>query len=404
MPALLAEWHFGLVVAGWLLSAGYAGQFLGAFAFGPLAERYGRLPVLILALALMSVLSILCALTPTFQLLLALRFLQGLTIGGALPIAGTYISELAPASIRGRYFTTFQVVTMSGYTIAALAGIVVIPALGWRWMFALGAAPLLLLPIVALTLPESPRWLARRGRHDAANRALVRLGGTPVPTDAGWQPPEADAKAERISPLALFEPTFRRATFTLLAMWLLSSITVFGITNFGPTIYTNVYHVPLPTALRYVAISGFCYLGLSVIVGGLLDLLGRRRLGIACTGVAVAAILTLAIANPMTPPVPAVFLQLTSLSLSAMVSVNLWPYTAENFPTRVRATALGFFSSINRLPPIFVPVLIGTVLTATGSILPIYLLFATCAIVVLTVWILFGRETAGLSLEELEAR
>src|SRR6478735_1567902 len=203
MPALLDEWHFGLLVAGWLISAGYCGQFLGAFAFGPLAERHGRLPILTLALALMSVLSILCALTPNYQLLLGLRFLQGLTIGGALPIAGTYISELAPASVRGRYFTTFQIVTMSGYTIAAMVGITVIPAFGWRAMFALGAAPLLLVPIVALILPESPRWLARRGRREADNRALVRLGGVAVPIDLADEiaPPPA-ARSDRISPLA----------------------------------------------------------------------------------------------------------------------------------------------------------------------------------------------------------
>jgi putative MFS transporter len=120
--------------------------------------------------------------------------------------------------------------------------------------------------------------------------------------------------------------------------------------------------------------------------------------------VAVVSILALTIANPTVAPLPAILLQLTSLTLSAMVSVILWPYSAENFPTRVRATALGFFSSINRLPPIFVPVLIGAVLSWTGSILPIYILFSTCTVVVLAVWIRFGRETAGRSLEELETR
>jgi putative MFS transporter len=410
MPALLREWDFGLVIAGSLISVGFAGQFLGAFAFGPFAERYGRLPMLTIILVLMSLLSILCALARDYQSLLVLRALQGLTIGGALPIAGTYISELAPASVRGRYFATFQIITMSGYTIAAMVGMYVIPAFGWRWMFALGAMPLLLVPIVALVLPESPRWLARRGRLEAANRALERLGSSAIPigiedrTVSRQISTPTAALVEKTSPLTLFEAGYRRSTFALLAMWLLSSIVVFGITNFGPTIYTSVYHVSHATALRYVAISGFCYLGSSLVAGMLLDALGRRRLAIACTCVAVAALATLAVVNPTNPPLPAILLQMGSVALSVMVSMILWPYSAENFPTRVRATALGFFSSINRLPPIFVPILIGGVLNITGSILPIFILFTMCAIIVLGVWILFGRETAGRSLEDLEPR
>jgi putative MFS transporter len=404
MPALVREWHVGPVLIGTMISIGYGGQFLGAFAFGPLAERYGRLPVLQAALALMSVLAILCALAPGYPVLMALRFFQGLAIGGALPIAITYINELAPAPIRGRYFAIFQFLTMSGYTVASLVGILVIPHFGWRWMFAIGATPLLLLPVIAAALPESPRWLARRGRVDDANRALGRLGGAAVVSTSDPVAALGERVAiphERVSPLELFSPDYRRQTLTLLPLWLLSSIVVFGTANWAPTIYTTIYHVTHATALRYIATAGFCYLGLVLLMGLLIDRLGRRGLALACCCVAVVALLTLAAFDPRTLPIPAVLLHMGSVSLSVMVSVMLWPYTAETFPTRIRATALGFFSSMNRLPPMFVPILIGGVIHVTGSIRLVFALFFVCAAITLLVWMFFTRETAGRSLEEI---
>jgi putative MFS transporter len=401
LPALIHVWTLDPVMTGWLISAGYAGQFLGAFAFGPPAERYGRLPVLHVALVLMSVLAILCALAPSYAVLMGLRFVQGLAIGGALPLAITYISELAPAPIRGRYFALFQFLTMSGYTLASLVGIFVIPNFGWRWMFAIGAMPLLLLPIVAITLPESPRWLARRGRVADANRALVRLGGAQVTGTSAQGHVECAAKPDRVSPLELFGAAHRRDTFSILPLWLLSSVVVFGVVNWATTIHTTFYHVSHATALGFLATAGLSYLLLAPVVGLLTDKLGRRLLGILCSCVSVVALGVLTLFNPMTPPVPAILIHAGSIGLSVMVSMVLYTYSAESFPTRVRATALGFFSSMNRLAAMFVPLLIGGVLQLTGSILPIFALFTACAIGVVIVFVFFTRETAGRSLEEI---
>lgn len=401
MPALIREWHVGPVLVGSMISIGYAGQFLGAFAFGPFAERYGRMPVLQIALLLMSAFAILCALAPAYPALMVFRFFQGLAIGGALPIAITYINELAPAPVRGRYFATFQFLTMSGYTVASLVGIFVIPQYGWRWMFAIGAMPLLLLPVIVIALPESPRWLARRGRVGATNRALGRLGGSAVLPVCESDMTSSAAPHDRVSPLELFTSAYRRQTFSILPLWLLSSIVVFGIANWGATIHTTIYHVSHATALRYITTSGFCYLGLVLAMGMLIDRLGRRGLAIAFSCSALAALGALLTLNPLEPPVPAILIHGGSVSLSVMVSVMLWPYTAETFPTRIRATALGFFSSMNRLPPMFVPILIGGVIHWTGSIRPVFALFTFCAAVIVAVWMLFTRETAGRSLEEI---
>ncbi len=138
-----------------------------------------------------------CALAHDYTTLLVLRFLQGVMIGGAMPIAITYVNELAPAKIRGRYFGIFQTLAISGFALAALSSAFVIPHLGWRWMFGLGAIPIVLLPLVWMTLPESPRWLVRTGRLDAANKALVKLGGAPVTlVEEAKQTPESQQGAK----------------------------------------------------------------------------------------------------------------------------------------------------------------------------------------------------------------
>src|SRR6185437_12244691 len=154
MPSLSKEWGLGPATVGSLISSGYIGQFIGAIALGALAERVGRMPVFVSAVAVMGALAFGCALTPDYRLLFAIRFIQGLAIGGALPVSITYVNELAPTESRGRYFAMFQWLCMSGYAAASISSTFIIPKLGWRWLFGFGAIPLILLPLVLITLPE----------------------------------------------------------------------------------------------------------------------------------------------------------------------------------------------------------------------------------------------------------
>ncbi len=102
LPVLVGQWGLSALQAGSLISAGYGGQFVGAIVFGSLAERYGRLPLLKLLVLVMSLLAIACALASSYEQLITLRLLQGLAIGGALPVAIGYINEIAPTATRRR--------------------------------------------------------------------------------------------------------------------------------------------------------------------------------------------------------------------------------------------------------------------------------------------------------------
>src|SRR6185295_2968773 len=120
-----------------------AGQLVGAIFFGWLAERIGRINGAIWTIAIFSVMSVVCAFAWSFQSMLVFRFIQGLGLGGEVPIAAAYIGEIAKAD-----------------------------NLGWQWMFYVGAVPAVIALILRRMLPESPRWLASRGRLEEADRTM----------------------------------------------------------------------------------------------------------------------------------------------------------------------------------------------------------------------------------------
>ncbi|HSG64409.1 MAG TPA: MFS transporter, partial [Gammaproteobacteria bacterium] len=164
LPVLVALWNITPPQIGVLISASYAGQLIGALVFSNLAEKHGRIPGATAAVAIMSVMSLGCVFAGDFTTLLALRFLQGIGIGGHMPVAAAYISELSRAKGRGRFFLLYEMIFPVGLMATGQIGAIVVPALGWKAMFLIGAIPGMLVAFLITRLPESPRWLINRGR------------------------------------------------------------------------------------------------------------------------------------------------------------------------------------------------------------------------------------------------
>jgi putative MFS transporter len=142
--------------------------------------------------------------------LIALRVVVGLGLGAELPVASTYVSELAPARIRGRVIVVLEAFWAVGWTAAALIGYFVIPAAadGWRWAFALGAIPAFYALIVRWGLPESPRWLARRGRLAEADQVVARFEANALAHPPVTPPPSPPRRLGRS--LSAKKPRCRR--------------------------------------------------------------------------------------------------------------------------------------------------------------------------------------------------
>lgn len=400
-PVLAKEWHLSPIAMGSLMSAGYAGQLVGAILLGGVAERYGRMRVFLFAIITMCLFGIICAFSPSYETLLPARFLQGIAIGGALPVSITYINELAPTSTRGRYFGTFQFLCMAGYSAASVSSTMVIPTLGWRWMFGLGALPLLLLPLVVMTLPESPRWLARAGRRRDAEQAMAKLGARGF--DLGLVPDDGASvgkRSPRIPISSLFGSRYGARTTLLVSLWFLVSFAALGLSTWAPSIYVTVFHFPVEDALRYVAFQNLTFLLVSPSVALLLDKVGRRPLAITGTLISTIALMILGFFTPSGTLALVVLVIAGQLGV-ALASVIIWPYTAENYPTPMRAVALGFTSSFARAASMLTPLFVGLVLGMSGSVQIVFIAFGLCALVAMLLWVFATHETTNVRLEQL---
>src|SRR5580765_4473188 len=174
MPSLLTEWKLTPTEVGMIISAGYVGQLFGAVFFGSLAERIGRLKTLFITILLFVSMDIACLFAWSAISMMVFRFLQGVGTGGEVPVASAYINEFIGAEKRGRFFLLYEVIFPIGLMFAGMVGFFLVPVYGWKAMFIVGLIPSVLTIPLRWFMPESPRWLASKGRLAEAN-AVVKL-------------------------------------------------------------------------------------------------------------------------------------------------------------------------------------------------------------------------------------
>jgi MFS transporter, putative metabolite:H+ symporter len=403
LPALIPLWHMAPSEIGALISIGYAGQVIGGLVSGWLAEKYGRVPLMVANIVLFSLMSLACILAQNYSTLFALRFLQGIGLGGEVPIANTYVSEFAKSTGRGRFVLIQQLMFPIGLTSVALVGIFVVPILGWQWMFVLGGLPVLLaLPMIRV-LPESPRWLASRGRAEDADRVLTQIetlvsgrGAVPlppIPTNVAPAVPSVSRFRD------LFAGIYRTRTLSLWVLWFCTYGITYAMTGWLPSIMRTVYHLPVSQSNLYgfvLNIAGLLVLLLAVFT---IDRIGRK---VAFAGGFLLAAVPLLIAAFM-PNLSAFGLAaLATLAFAAMGMIpgSLGMYTAENYPNQLRAIGSGATSVSQRMSSVVSPYLVGIILPTHG-VGGVYGMFAVFALIggITCAW--FSIETAGKTLEEL---
>src|SRR6266581_6281588 len=175
LPVLIRLWEITPAQTGFLIGSSYVGQLAGALLFSWLAERFGRVPSAAAATALMSVMSLACAVAGSFPALFAYRLIQGIGVGGEMPVAAAYISELSKARGRGRFFMLYEMIFPIGLMTTSQAGALVVPLWGWQAMFLIGGIPGLIITWLLLRQPESPRWLISKGRIAEAEFVVKQI-------------------------------------------------------------------------------------------------------------------------------------------------------------------------------------------------------------------------------------
>lgn len=403
LPALIPMWHLHPADIGLLISTGYAGQVIGGMLSGWLAEKYGRVPLMIANLTLFSLMSLACIFAQNYPALVALRFLQGIGLGGEVPIANVYISEFADSTKRGRFVLLQQIMFPIGLTSAGLLGTFVVPVWGWQSLFILGALPVLLvLPMVRL-LPESPRWLSSRGHAEEADRVLTRIEALvsrngavplpPIPADVAPALPSAARFRD------LFSGIYLKRTLSLWVLWFCAYGITYALTGWLPSIMRTVYHLPVRQSNVYGFVVNFTGLLVLILAAFSIDRIGRKTAFSA--GFLLAAVPLIAAALiPNIGPLTLATLATLAFALMGMVPGSLGMYTAENYPNHLRAMASGATSISQRLSSVISPYLVGLILPVYG-VNGVYAMFAAFALIGGITCALFSIETAGKTLEEL---
>jgi putative MFS transporter len=403
LPVLVHQWSMSPQSAGYIISVGYLGQLCGALLFGWLAERKGRLRVTTMTVAVYSVMNLVCVFAWSPVSLGLFRFIQGIGVGGEVPVAGTYINELSTARNRGRFFLLYEIVFGLGLTASGILGYLLVPVFGWQMMFIIGTVPVLLLAPLRLFLPESPRWLISQGRLTEAEAIVTRLENLcvergvnlPTPVPIAWQPVVSQRGAWR----ELFSPFYRVRTLMLWVLWLSSYLVLNGMVTWLPTLYRSIFGLPLSTSLAY----GFTMTGVSVCIGvicGLtIDRVGRRRWFTAAFFLGMIPLLVLAATVARSATEILVFATM-AYSIIQTVTLSLYLYSGELYPTRIRALGTAFGSAWLRLGSAIGPLLVGWIVGSYG-IAPVFLTFAGVLCVGGLVCFWFSLESKGRVLEEL---
>ncbi|HEY2204396.1 MAG TPA: aromatic acid/H+ symport family MFS transporter [Pseudonocardia sp.] len=350
LPSLLRYPGWGLTpaTASVISVVGTVGVMVGALCAGPVTDLIGRRKTLLGTVVGFSVLTLLCAAAPDPWTFGVLRFVAGLGLGGVLPVALALVNEYARPGRAGGATTTMMTGYHVGAVITSLLGIVVIPGLGWRPMFVLGALPaLVLVPLMLRMLPESTWWL--RARAEAVGSAGA--GGA---TRSGGRLPRRNPVA------ALFTDGYLRPTLAFWVSSFMGLLLVYGLNTWLPEIMrTAGYQLGAALALLLTLNVG-AVLGM-LLAGRVADRIGIRT---ATIGWFTAAALFLALLSVRLPGVGVYLSVLLAGVFVFSAQVLVYAYIGERYPAAVRGTALGAASGVGRLGAICGPLLGGALLTA----------------------------------------
>ena len=382
LPSLIRLWHISPKQSGLLISASYVGQLAGALVFSALAEKVGRIRGTTAAIAIMSIMSFGCAMAGNFLALLACRFVQGIGVGGEMPVAATYINELSRAHGRGRFFLLYEMIFPLGLMATGQIGAWLVPAFGWKFIFLLGGIPGLLITFLVARLPESPRWLISQGRVEEAEAIVEQIEastGRRIPVAA------TSAAASTVDLMLrghwreLLSKIYRGRTLVVWTLWACAFFIANSLNNWMPSLYNTVYHLSLRQSLRAASMTNVAQVAVLFVCAFSIDRIGRRNWTVAAfvSGGGILALLGFIGAQKV---LSVMILATVGYGMIGSINAVLYLYTPEIYPTRIRAIGTGVATSWLRIASAVGPALVGVMVDAKG-IHSVFLMFAAISVV-----------------------
>lgn len=380
IAVLAQQWELTPGQKSLIVSAGFVGMALGAILGGILADRVGRRTVFTLTLIIYGVATGASAFVGGVLPLIILRILVGLGLGAELPIASTLVAEVSPKRLRGSITVWLEAFWALGWTLAAIVGYFVVPLgdNGWRWAFAIGALPALYAVVVRWGLPESVRFLLKKGRTEEAADVVASLEES---AGAQWQRSQAsgdgaEGGAVMTSPggvatsgegktslSVLFSTDFRKRTVAIWTVWFMVNFAYYGAFIWIPSILHANGH-SLVRSFGFTLIITLAQLPGYAAAAYLIEKWGRRpTLTTFLIGSAAAAV-SFGLADSNASIIVTGCL-LSFFNLGAWGA--LYAITPEVYPTFVRGTGAGWAAGFGRIASIVAPFAV-TALLAVGGV------------------------------------
>ncbi|AZZ83786.1 sugar porter family MFS transporter [Gordonia alkanivorans] len=425
------ESNFGLgkLMTGFAVAIALLGCALGAWFAGRLADVWGRKRVMLLGSALFIISAIGTAYTQTIPDLLLWRVLGGIGIGIASVIAPAYISEIAPARYRGALASMQQLAITMGIFAALLSDAILADTAGsasndlwwgleaWRWMFLVGVVPAVVYGVLALLIPESPRYLVGRNRDEEAARILQTVTGENNPLDRVKEIKLTVKRESKTSIKDITGPSFGLHPLVWVGIWLAvfqQFVGINAIFYYSTTLWQSVgfsesdsFKTSVITAVINVAMTFVAIL--------FVDRIGRRKLLLAGSVGMFIGLLMACVAftqqigegENISLPDPWGVIALVGANLfvvafAATWGPVMWVMLGEMFPNRIRGVALGVCTAVNWLANFTISMLFPPMTEAVGLGI-IYGFFAFCAAASFIYVFKKVEETKGLELEDMDS-
>ena len=403
LPVLAKEWGLTADQVGWIGSIGLIGMALGAILAGTVADKLGRKKVFAATVILYSIATGLCAVAWNYESLLIFRFFVGFGLGGELPVAATLMSEYAPSHLRGRFIVLLESFWGVGWIVAALISYILIPQLGWKVAFLIGALPALYVFVIRLHTPESVRYLISQKKIDEAKQIILNLekslGVVSKPFDKDLNESELNSeKTAKPKFSSLWTPQFRTRTIMLWLAWFGIVYSYYGIFMWLPSmVFAQGFEVV--KTFEYVLLMTFAQLPGYVAAAWLVDLIGRRytlSIFLLMSGVCSYFFGNSATADEL----------LMWGAAMSFFNLGAWgviyTYTPELYPTSIRALGSGWAAGFGRIGGMLAPMLVGVLLTQGAHMDTIFVMFASVFVIVSVIVLALGIESKQKSLEQIE--
>jgi putative MFS transporter len=403
LPVIATQFHASKGAVSLSVTSSLIGYIIGALGDSQIADKWGRKLSLAVSVSVFSVGTALAAFSANVPELVIFRFISGLGIGAEIAAVTTYLSEISPAPLRGRYTSWATTAAYAGFAVVPFVARFLVPnyASGWRILFGIGAIGGVTILFMRRGLPASPRWLVSQGRSDEAAEIVTEAEATAEENMDGDLPkPESvpdEAPAETFPLKVLLRQPMLGRMLLFVGIWFVYYISNYGWLTLAPTLFVDKGY-SLADSTTYLIVSGIGFLVGAYATTHFSDRMERKYT--AAFFAVLWAISLLVIGLFVSPTIIIVFGFIASATVGLLVPL-LYTYTAEHFSTNARATGVAMTDGLGHIGGALAPLIVLGANTAWGFS-GAFIVMAACGVATAAL-IMLGIRATGRSLESTTA-